>query len=165
MFKAAEVERKIREINLLINIHINLSFYGTSGHYFLLSLQRLSCDSLWTKNVSSTPAQNFWKVNMMAAEKMWSKLHCVYSPEIMQTTLLGRLQKKSLQHNDCLYVASLLGQVVRKPPMDKIPSPQNYFQTNCWSVIPMLSKSIGTTLGQFVCTLFCGLGTCFCTMG
>ena len=67
----------------------------------------------------------------MAAEKMWSKLHCVYPPEIMQTTLLGRLQKKSLQHNDCLYVASLLGQVVRKPPMDKIPSPQNYFQTKC----------------------------------
>ena len=66
---------------------------------------------------------------MMAAEKMWSKLHSVYPPEIMQTTLLGRLQKKSLQH-DCLYVASLSEQVVRKPPMDKIPSPQNYFQTN-----------------------------------
>ena len=52
MFKAAEVERKTREINLLINIHISLSLYGTSGHYFLQS-----------KNVSSTPAQNFWKVN------------------------------------------------------------------------------------------------------
>ena len=68
---------------------------------------------------------------MMAAEKMWSKLHCVYPPEIMQTTLLGRLQKKSLQHNDCLYIASLSEQVVRKPPTVKIPSPQNYFQTNC----------------------------------
>ena len=46
MFKAAEVERKIREINLLIDIHINLSLHQTSGHYFLLSLQRLSWDSL-----------------------------------------------------------------------------------------------------------------------
>ena len=31
MFKAAEVERKIREIDLSIDIHINLPFYRTSG--------------------------------------------------------------------------------------------------------------------------------------
>ena len=33
--------------------------------------------------------------------------------------------------------------------MDNIPSWQNYFQTNCQSVIPMLLKGIGTMLGQF----------------
>ena len=43
MFKAAKVERKIREINLLINMQINLSSCRTSDHYLSLSLQRLSC--------------------------------------------------------------------------------------------------------------------------
>ena len=36
--------------------------------------------------------------------------------------------------------------------MDNIPSLQKYFQTDCPNVIPMLLKSIGTTLGQFVWT-------------
>ena len=31
-----------------------------------------------------------------------------------------------------------------------VPKPQNYSQTNCCSVIPMLLKSIGTTLEEFV---------------
>ena len=31
----------------------------------------------------------------------------------MQTSLLCRLQKKSLEHNDCLYVASVSEQIVR----------------------------------------------------
>ena len=31
------------------------------------------------------------------------------------TTLLGRLQEKSLEHNDCLYAESILKQRVRKP--------------------------------------------------
>ena len=97
-------------------------------------------------------AQNFWKVykQIMTAEKIWQKSHCVYPPEIIQTSMLGRLQKKSLEHNDCLYVTFILQERVRKPPTDNIPSPQNYFQTNCQSIIPMLLKSIGTTLGQFV---------------
>ena len=63
MFKATEVERKIREINLLIDMLINLSSCRTSDHYFSLSFQQLSWDSLGTKNVSSTLAQNLWKVN------------------------------------------------------------------------------------------------------
>ena len=63
---------------------------------------------------------------------------------------MDRLQKEALEHNDCLYVASLLQLRVRKPPTDNIPSLQNYFQTDCQSVIPMLLKSIGATLGQFV---------------
>ena len=62
-FKATEVERKIREINLLIDLQTNLSSCRNSDHYFSLSLQRLSWDSLGTKNVLSTYAQNFWKVN------------------------------------------------------------------------------------------------------
>ena len=52
MFKATEVERKIREINLLIVMQINLSLCRTLDHYFSLSLQQLLCDSLGTKNVS-----------------------------------------------------------------------------------------------------------------
>ena len=63
---------------------------------------------------------------------------------------MDRLQKEALEHNDCLYVASLSQLRVRKPPTDNIPSLQNYFQTDCQSVIPMLLKSIGATLGQFV---------------
>ena len=36
----------------------------------------------------------------MVAEKMQQKSHHVYPPEIIQTGLLSRLQKKSLEHND-----------------------------------------------------------------
>ena len=44
MFKATEFERKIREINLLIDTQINLFLYRTSEHYFFpLSLQQLLC--------------------------------------------------------------------------------------------------------------------------
>ena len=63
MFRASESEEKIREINLLIDMQVNLSACRTSDHYFLLSLQWLSWDSSGTKNVSSTLAQNFWKAN------------------------------------------------------------------------------------------------------
>ena len=101
MFKATEVERKIREINLLINMQINLSSCRTSNHDISLSLQRLSRNSLGTKNLSSAHARNFWMVN-----KSWQPKRCgrirVY-PEIIQTSLLGRLQ---MEHNDYLYISS-----------------------------------------------------------
>ena len=78
----------------------------------------------------------------------------------MQTRSLGRLQKKSLKHNYYLYVASVSQGSVRKPPTENIPNRlENYFQTKCWKVIPMLLKRIKTTLGQFVWTQFCRLGT------
>ena len=83
----------------------------------------------------------------------------------MQTNLLGRLPKKSLRHSSCLYVACVPEQRVRKPQKENVPSLQNYFQRNCWSVIPMLLKSVGTTLAQSNWTKFCRLGTCFCTLG
>ena len=38
---------------------------------------------------------------------------------------------------------------LENPPAHNIPIPQNYFQTNCQSIIPMLLKNIGTTLGQY----------------
>ena len=60
MFKAIEVERKIKEINLLISMK-SLLLYRTSDNYFLLSHQRLSWNLLGTKNVSSTHSQNFWE--------------------------------------------------------------------------------------------------------
>ena len=102
MFKATEAKRKIREINLLIYMQINLSSCRTSDHDISLSLQRLSWDSLGTKNVSSTHARNFWMVN-----KSWRPKRCgrirVYPPEIIQTSLLGRLQ---MEHNGYLYISS-----------------------------------------------------------
>ena len=61
---------------------------------------------------------------------MQQKSHRAYPPEIIQTSLLGRLQKKSLEHNDCLYAASILEKRVRKPPMDNTASSRNYFQKN-----------------------------------
>ena len=53
----------------------------------------------------------------MASEKTGWKSHCIH-PEIIQTSFLGRLQKKSLEHKDCLYVASVWYWTVRKPQMD-----------------------------------------------
>ena len=137
MFKATEVERKIREINLLINMQIKLSSCKTSYRYFSVSLQRLSWDSLGTKNLSSMHGQNFWKVNKSWRQKRCGRYHIVYPPEIIKTSTLGKPQKKSLEHKDCLHVASVLQRRVKKPPMDNIPGLQNYFQINCQSVIPM----------------------------
>ena len=86
-------------------MQINLSSCRSSDHYISLSLQRLSWDSLGTKNVSSMHAQSFWKVN-----KSWHQKRCGRNygcpPEIIQTSLLDRLQKKSLEHSDCLYISS-----------------------------------------------------------
>ena len=69
MFKATEVERKIRDITLLIDMQINLSSCRTSEHYFSLSIQQLSWDWLGTKNVSSMLAQNICKIN-----KSWQQM-------------------------------------------------------------------------------------------
>ena len=52
-----------------------------------------------------------------AAEKMWYKSHHVYPAETTQISSLGRLQKKLLEHNDCLYGAFVLERRVRKPPI------------------------------------------------
>ena len=42
---------------------------------------------------------------------------------------------------------------VRQPPTDNIPSPQNYFQTNCRSVIPMHKKHLEHMDNLFECNL------------
>ena len=60
----------------------------------------------------------------------------------MQTSSMARLLKKSLECNDCLYVASVSELRVRKLPTENVPSLQNYLQTNL--------SSIGTTERQFV---------------
>ena len=89
MFKATEVETKIREINLLIDMQINLSFVELQTIIFccLSSYCLLSWELLVTKNVSSAHAQNFWKVN-----KSWRQKRCeslrVYPPEMIQTSSL-----------------------------------------------------------------------------
>ena len=82
-------------------------------------------DSLGTKNVLSTHAQNFWKVNKSG----WQK-RC------------DRPQKKTLENNECLYVASVSEQKVREPPTENVPSSENYFPKNCRSFISMLSNSL-----------------------
>ena len=47
-----------------------------------------------------------------------------------------------MEHNDCLYVAFVSELRVRKPLMENVPNSQNYIQTNCLSVIPMLLKAL-----------------------
>ena len=50
---------------------------------------------------------------------------------------------------------------VKKPPADNTPSSQNYFQTNCQSVIPMFLKQHWDNLfeGNFAeWDIFCTLG-------
>ena len=132
-------------------MQINLSSCRTSDHYFSLSLQQLSWDLLGTKNVSSQASAKFFEgKQIIVAEKMWQKLDCVYPHKIMQTSSLGRQQKNSMEHNDCLYVVSILQWRIRKTSTDNIIILQNYFQTNCQIITPMLIKSIGTTLGQYV---------------
>ena len=81
MFKAAEVERKIKEINLLIDLQINPSSCRASDHYFSLPFQYFSWDTSETKNVSSTLAQNISKVS-----KSWRQKRSVryYIPCIFQ---------------------------------------------------------------------------------
>ena len=74
------------------------------------------------------------------AEKILEKLRWVYLPKIIWTSLLGRPQRKSLEHNNYLYVAFMSEQRVRQPPTENVPSLHNYFQTNCWSVLLMLFK-------------------------
>ena len=73
------------------------------------------------------------RMRKILEDKPWRQKRCCrnhnrgYPPEIIQTSSLGRLQKKSLKHNDYLYVASVSQLRVRKSPTDDIPSPQNYF--------------------------------------
>ena len=88
----------------------------------------------------------------MVAEKMWLKSHRIYPPEIIQTTWLGRLQKKILEHDDCLYVVSILQQRVRKPQTPIFIVCDITFKqiVEVLIVIPILLKSIGTIQGQFV---------------
>ena len=133
-------------------MQINLSSCRTSDHYFSLSLQQLLWDLLGTKNVASQASTKFFEGKQItAAEKMWQKSHCVYPHKIIiQTSSLGRQQKNSIAHNDCLYVVSILQWRIRKTSTDNTIILQNYFQTKCQTINPMLIKSIGTTLGQYV---------------
>ena len=80
-------------------MQINLSSCRTSDHYFSLSLQQLSWDLLGSKNVSSQASAKFFEGKQIkAAEKMWQKLDCIYPHKIMQTSLLGKQQKNSMEH-------------------------------------------------------------------
>ena len=96
--------------------------------------------------------QNFLKVNKSRQLKKYGRNDIVYILiiQIIQSSSLGRQQKNSVEHNDCFYVVSILQWRIRKTSTDNIIILQNYFQTNCQIITPMLIKSIGTTLGQYV---------------
>ena len=95
MFKAAVVERNIRNTS---NRSANKSFFVHNCRFFSLSLQWLSWDLLRTKNISSTHSQIFCKVNELWLQKRCGRNHIVYIlSKIIQTSSLGRLQKKLLQ--------------------------------------------------------------------
>ena len=66
MFKETEVERKLKEIDLLINMQINLFPCKASDNSLWQSL-----DSLGTKNVSSTLVQCFFGSQHILAEEIW----------------------------------------------------------------------------------------------
>ena len=64
----------------------------------------------------------------MAAEKMWWKSQSVYPPEMIQTSLLGRLQKKSLEHNEaCMWHLHWNG-VPGNPPQKMLMCYSNAFK-------------------------------------
>ena len=103
MFKATEVERKTRKINLLIDLQ-KLIFSSIISHYLSCKCRK---DSLGTKNVSSTHVQN-WKVNKSLRQKRCGKWYHVYPPEIIQSTLLGRLRKNHCKTmTACIYSARI----------------------------------------------------------
>ena len=99
MFEATEVERKTREINLLIDMQRNLSSCRTSDHYFFLSLQQLSWDSLRTKNVSSVHSQNYCKVNICGQKRSRNRIMYILLKWCKLARWAGR-RIKSFEHND-----------------------------------------------------------------
>ena len=74
MFKATEVERKIREINLHMDLQRNLFSCRTSD----CLLSNCHVDSLGTKNVLSMHVENFWKMNKSWQQKRYVRNHFMY---------------------------------------------------------------------------------------
>ena len=143
MFRASESEEKIREINLLIDMQVNLFACRTSDHYFLLSLQWLSWDSSGTKNVSSTLAQNFWKVNKSWWHKRCGRYHILYIL-LKYYKLACWVECRKNPWNTmtaCMICLYRRGSQETLNVQYAVPSLQNYFQRNCRTVIPMLLKN------------------------
>ena len=148
MFKATEIERKIREINLLINMQTNLSSCTTSDHYFLCVSSHCHGTRQELKMYYvQTCAKVLEDKQIMVAEKRQQNSHCIYHPEIIQTSSMVRMQKKSLEHNDCLYVASITT-LSQETHNGQHPQPIKLLSSYHQSVI-LIIKSIGTTLQQF----------------
>ena len=96
MFKATEVERKIREINLLIDLQVNLSQCRNSDHYFSVSPVIVIRTHQELKCIIYIYEEFLEGKKIMAAEKMQQESHLVYLPEIPgleQSSMLGRLHK------------------------------------------------------------------------
>ena len=138
----------------------------TSGHYFLLPLQQMSCGVIRNfKGIIYTCPKFLKGTQIMMAEKIWQKSHHIYLPEITKTCFLGRPQKKLLEHNGCLQIAPTLEQRVTEPEMENVPSLENYFPRNCRSFTPMLSKALEQQQDKYVSTYFCRPGKYFFPLG
>ena len=143
MFEATEVERKIKEINLLIDMQINLSLCRISYHYFSLSLQQLPWDSIRTKMDHLCMRKIFGKQTNHGSRKDAAEItpciSCWNNKLDYKLARWGRLLKKSLEQvTACM--KRLYHNRESGNPNNNIPSPQNYFQTSCQSLILMLLK-------------------------
>ena len=133
MFKAIKVEKKR---NKLTYRSTNKSLFVQKFRPLFISIPRAIVTRTY-QELKMHSAKFLEYKQIITAEKMQQKSYRVYPSEIIQTSSLGRLQKKSFEHNGCLYLASVSERSVRKPPTDNCPSLQNCFQANCRSVIPM----------------------------
>ena len=124
-----------------MDIQIIITSCRNSDHYFSLSLQQLSLDSLGTKNVSSTYAQNFWKVNKLWRQKRCGGNHMVniLLKWYKLTRWVGCRKNHWATITACMKLPYCNGESGHS--QRTISFPQNYFHTNCRSVIPVLLKS------------------------
>ena len=90
-------------------MQISISFCRTSDHYLSVIPAIFKGRFFRNKKMYHLHFPKFLEgKQIMAVDEMQQKSHCVSPPETTQTCSLGRRQKKSVEHNDCLYVASLL---------------------------------------------------------
>ena len=139
----------------------NHSSCTTSDHYFLCVSSHCHGTHQELKMYYLHTCAKFLKdKQIMVAEKKRQKSHCIYHPEIIQTSSMVRMQKKSLEHNDCLYVASITT-VSQETHNGQHPQPikllSNKLLSNYHQSVILIIKNIGTTLQQFD-TWFCTLG-------
>ena len=139
----------------------NHSSCATSDDYFLCVSSHCQCTCQELKMYYLHTCAKFLEdKQIMVVEKKGKNSHCIYHPETIQTSSMVRMQKKSLEHNDCLYVASITT-VSQETHNGQHPQPikllSNKLLSNYHQSVILIIKNIGTTLQQFD-TWFCTLG-------